>query len=209
MLVAISVSTNYDDILKIIISQNYKFLDKWYIITHKEDIKTIEVINKYNFENIEILYYNFYLNNKTFNKGGAIKMCQEKLYNENYEGVVLLLDSDIYLPDNLKEIMDNIEIKENTLYGTDKRFDYYSYDNFIKNKIDFNYPWSKEFQGYFQLYKFNNKYLYKDSKNCSKCDLEFKNLFFNKEIIKGLNVSHLGKSGVNWDGRNNKNDFIS
>ena len=30
---------------------NYKFFKKWYIVTDKNDNKTIEVINKYNFEN--------------------------------------------------------------------------------------------------------------------------------------------------------------
>jgi hypothetical protein len=44
-MIAITVSTNYHDLLKIIIPQNYKFFDKWYIITCIDDMDTIAVIN--------------------------------------------------------------------------------------------------------------------------------------------------------------------
>lgn len=59
MLVAITVSTNYDDLLKFIVPQNYKFFDTWYIITDKSDEKTIKVINDFNYKNIELMFFNF------------------------------------------------------------------------------------------------------------------------------------------------------
>jgi hypothetical protein len=124
------------------------------------------------------------------------------------EETILILDSDIYLPDNFNEIVNNIKIEKHTLYGTSKRFDYYSYHNFKNNIVDFDYRWSKEFQGYFQLYKYNPTFLYNESKNCSSCDLEFHKWFKNKIIIHNLSVCHLGKSGKNWNGRNTQDDFI-
>ena len=77
-MIGITVSTNYDDILNIIMPQNYKFFEKWYIITDEKDIKTLEVIKKYNYSNVEVIFYDFYANNKKFNKGGAIRYVQEK-----------------------------------------------------------------------------------------------------------------------------------
>jgi len=183
-MIAISVSTNYDDLLNIILPQNYKFFDKWYIIT-------IDVINKYKFPNVETIYYDFY-NNKIFNKGGSIRYCQELISSTNYEGNILLLDSDIYLPDNF------IDIKPYTLYGTNDRYDYYSYNHFKNNVIDSIYPYAKSFQGYFQLYHHNELILYDHSMNCSECDLYFHRFFHQKIVVSTLNVSHLEKSGIHW-----------
>ena len=207
-IIAITVSTNYDDLLKIIMPQNYKFFDKWYIITNKDDEDTIKIIKYYNFNNIEILFFDFYANNNIFNKGGAIRFCQEQI-NINYNGNILILDSDIFLPNNFDEIINNISIKDDTLYGTYQRNDFYSYTNFINKKIDSLYWGSLEFHGYFQLYKFNKNFLYEDSYNCSCCDLIFHKYFQNKEIIKDLTVSHLGERLVNWNGRKYKTDFLN
>ena len=206
-MIAITVSTNYDDILDIIIPQNYSFFQKWYIITDKNDSNTINVINKYNFSNIIILYYNFYDNEKTFDKGGAIRYCQNEISHLNYHGNILILDSDIWLPNNFVEIVNENVINDNTIYGTEQRYDFYSYEHFLSNTIDFDYPWSKHFHGYFQLYKYDKDKLYNESNNCSECDLQFLTYFPKKVILTNLIVSHLGKSGVNWRKRIHKTDF--
>jgi len=44
----------------------------------KNDENIINIINKYNLSNIILLFYNFYENNKIFNKGGAISYCQKE-----------------------------------------------------------------------------------------------------------------------------------
>jgi hypothetical protein len=208
-MIGITISTNYDDILNIIMPQNHKFFEKWYIVTDKHDFDTINVINKYNFPNVITLFYDFHENNKIFNKGGAIRYCQKEIIgNLDYNGNIVILDSDIYLPDNFIEIVKDIIINDNTIYGTNKRYDYYSYDNFKNNIINLDYPWSKMFQGYFQFYKYDKNKLYNESDNCAKCDLQFLNFFSNKVILSNLNVSHLGKNAVNWNKRINKNDFI-
>jgi hypothetical protein len=46
-MIPITVSTNYDDLLNIIIPQNYKFFEKWYIITDENDKNlTLEIFLK-------------------------------------------------------------------------------------------------------------------------------------------------------------------
>jgi len=212
-IVAITVSTKYDDLLEIIMPQNYKFFDKWYIVTHKNDIKTIDVINKFSYSNVITLYYDFY-SNVRFNKGGAIKYCQKEISKLDYDFNVLLLDSDIYLPDNFDELLNNLVIEPNVLYGVSSRFDYHSYDNFLANKIDSIYtrmPAShmRNFVGFFQLYKHNPTFLYENSQNCAECDTVFFKYFSQKKIIEHLSVKHLGKEVVNWNGRNSTNDFYN
>lgn len=202
-IIAITVCVNYSDILKHTICQNSKFLKKWYIITDKNDKDTIRLINKLKISNVTLLYYNHFFVNAKFNKGGAIKCIQEYTDNEHTNSNILILDSDIYLPDNFLEKLPII-IEENTLYGVKERLDYWSYDDYINDKNPHKYIYGDKFVGFFQLYNNSNTELkYKDSNNCSTCDMEFLRLFPNKIHID-ISVKHLGRDGVNWNGRNYK-----
>uniref|UniRef100_A0A6C0HAK7 Glycosyltransferase 2-like domain-containing protein n=1 Tax=viral metagenome TaxID=1070528 RepID=A0A6C0HAK7_9ZZZZ len=193
MITAITVSVNYDNLLDIILPQNYKFFKKWYIVTEKSDYKTIEVINKYSFENVEILYFDFKLN-ATFNKGGGINYALNMIdIDEN----VLLLDSDIFLDDSFENYM-NYDLKYDILYSF-TRYDYYSYQNFIKDKIDHVYHIN--FMGFFQLFKNNKKYTYENSENCRQCDSSFAFKFKQRMLLEGKIIKHLGKDNVNHFGR--------
>jgi GR25 family glycosyltransferase involved in LPS biosynthesis len=210
-IIALTVSTNYDDLLDIILPQNYGFFKRWYIVTDVNDYKTIDVVKKYNFENIELVYFNFY-ENSTFNKGGAIEYVQNMIENGGYSDFLMLfLDSDIYLPNNFSDIIDNLDLNDNTLYGPLIRDDFYSMKNFLDNNVDnhiveqMSMGWVS---GYFQLYKYNPIYKYNNSNNCSWCDVQFSKLFTNRVFINDLSVKHLGKAGINWDGRTDKNDFL-
>ncbi len=214
-IICFTISTNYDDLLNIILPQNYKFFKKWYIVTHKDDTRTIECINKHNKDNIEILYFDFYANNKKFNKGGALRFAQNIAYDMYPNNPMLVLDSDIYLPDNFMELYSSINIDNDILYSTEIRYDYRSLIDFeydLKKKI---YPGSSEGYGFFQLYKINSinhsKYIYNTSEHCGECDTIFKNLFKLIVPIKGLKVKHLGYATTynrNWEGRTNRMDFI-
>jgi hypothetical protein len=200
MITCITVSVNYDNLLDIILPNNYKFFKKWYIVTDKNDIKTIEVINKYNFENVEILFFDF-KKNSTFNKGGGINYALNMI-NENED--VLLLDSDIFITDYFMNFI-NYKYEYDTLYSF-TRYDYYTYSNF-KNEIH-NSIYPINFMGFFQLFKNNKKYSYENSMNCRDCDFIFHNKFPNKLLLEGKVVKHLGKDNVNHFGRKNNNDFI-
>ena len=200
------------DILKIIIPQNARFFKKWIIITKADDIKTINVVKESNYKNIELLFYDFHLidGKKTiFNKGGAIKHGQQHVYkNQDYvNSIILILDSDIYLPDNFATIVNKINIENDKLFGSSKRRDYWSEENFKKNIVDFDYIYSRHILGYFQLYKFNPTYLYNNSTDCSTCDKMFTFAFKRLIIIENLEVKHLGKAYINWKGRVSHKDF--
>ena len=199
-IIAITVSVNYSDLLDIIIPENYKFFKKWYIITEQTDSNTLAIINKYNCSNIELVFYNFKNNNKIFDKGGGIKYVQSEFIKDN--DLVILLDSDIILPHNFNEIVNTIPINLNTLYGAKGRYDYYTMEHLSNNIIDNKENNDSVFIiGYFQLYIHSSHILYSNSENCAICDLEFNHYFAKKKHIDNLYVKHLGKSGINWNGR--------
>lgn len=220
-LICITISTKYDDILELIIEQNIQFFTKWYIVTDMNDSKTINVIKKHqtNHDNIEILYYDFWKNKAKFNKGGAVKYVQEIVY-EKYKDkdiFVLLLDSDIYIPNNFKDIYQNMikipsNLGENILYGPEHRYDYSKYSDFRRGENYQIYYLDQKHMGFFQLYyvkkESNYKYLYENSVNCASCDSIFRNRFGNRIIIKNLVVSHLGIPKINWNTRKNTDDFL-
>jgi hypothetical protein len=200
MITCITVSTKYDNILNIILPQNYKFFKKWYIITDENDRATIDVIKKYNFNNVEIVYFDFY-KNATFNKGGAIRYVQEMI---DMDEMVLLLDSDIFIPDKFI-CLEGYKFKYDTIYSF-IRYDYYTYQNFIEDKHDDIYDLL--FMGFFQLYKNDKTHYYKDSENCKDCDYDFQRHFIDKKIFTDMVVKHLGKPDVNHYGRDKLDDFI-
>jgi hypothetical protein len=198
-MIAITTSTKYHDLLKITLPQNCRFFEKWYIITHPDDHETINVINGYS--NIEMILYDFYANNKIFNKGGAIQMVQKRIPSGTH---VLLLDSDIYLPDNFLELLPQLE--PDKLYGPEVRHDFYSHDHFKRDKPDKIYK--SDFYGFFQLYIQTPERLYSESNDASVCDDVFRDKFHkNNRVRLSIIPKHLGRDKVNWKGRN-KIDFF-
>lgn len=204
---AITVSTRYSDLLNIVIHQNHKFLKKWYIITDPSDVATIDVVTSANYSNIELLFFDFYKGAK-FNFGGARRFGQEHMIAQNSLGkLTLMLDSDIYLPDTFSDVINSTRFEDNTLYGISRRYDYSHMSLFQRRDTSSPYRWAAEFQGFFQLFIQKETNLYKDSYDCSRCDLEFHS-YFSKKIILPLTLYHLGKSGIHWQGRSSTIDFI-
>lgn len=209
-LIGITVSTNYDDILKHIIHQNQKFFEVWYIITEYNDTKTIKLIEDSGYSNIILLFYKFTDSICKFNKGGAIQHVQNLIDSEYTAKNILLVDSDIYLSDQLYLLIESLDVQYDSLYSVVYRHDCKSYIDLEKNlKNSFELTdQNADYLGYFQLYKQDplKKYLY--SYDCSMCDLQFAELFSKMVPIKGV-VYHLGISGVHWQGRYNSSDFES
>ena len=56
-IIGITVSKNYDDLLQIAIDNNVDLFEKWYIVTQEDDEKTINVVKKCAFPNVELLFY--------------------------------------------------------------------------------------------------------------------------------------------------------
>jgi hypothetical protein len=205
-LLAITVSTRYDDILRVVIHQNQRFFRRWYIVTHEDDMRTINVIQKANYPHIEILYFDFY-KNATFNKGGAIQYAQKHIEHYYRNTTIMILDSDIFLPDNFYSQMAKFVPQPDTLYGVSKRYDYGSYMDFIEDVNPYDYPSADKFFGFFQLYKQSPFKVYPNSQNCSQCDTAFLQYFTHKRTLP-LTVKHLGKAATHWDGRTDTRDFL-
>lgn len=119
-----------------------------------------------------------------------------------------MLDSDIYLPDNFLDSINSITINKNTLYGIRNRYDYGKMTDFIARTTNNPYRNANCFQGFFQMFIQQEDNLYKNSYDCSKCDIDFHKYFKNKIIIP-LTLYHLGKSGIHWRGRSTTTDFIN
>ena len=194
--VAITTSTKYSDLLKMTIPCNYSFFEKWYIVTHPEDVETIKVIQDYDYPNIEMVFFDFYDNGALFNKGGAIKMMQQQIPCGT---PVLLIDSDIILPEDFLQLLP--EIESDKLYSSKFRHEFYSIINLRHNKP--NKIYINDCSGFFQLYKQTPDKLYPESRDASLCDFTFRNLFPKDKriILADLIPKHLGREKINWTGR--------
>jgi hypothetical protein len=199
-IITITICVNYHDILKYMIKQNSKFFKKWYIVTSPEDIETKKLIENENNPIIEILIYNDFYNNSTFNKGGALRYAQNYIDTKYNSSNILILDADIYLPNNFMDLIPE-KLEYNTIYGIYKRVDFWNTYDFIYNRNPHIYRYGSCIVGFFQLYNQTSTNKYQNSVNCSKCDDIFRELFPIKKILK-LIVKHLGKDKVNWNGRN-------
>ena len=236
-LYGITVSTNYADLLGLIIDQNQKFFTKWYIITATNDQKTLNVIKRTNYEHIEVLFFDFKKGGAKFNKGGALQMAQKLVMTNHGEGVnVLIVDSDIYLPDEFGKIYSELTVEPDKLYGISKRIDYLKYSNFLSKTNGVIHCASIDFIGCFQLYKQTANKIYANSNNCGWCDFIFRDIFLKEKgpeikwdkqaplysdiqrieyyrnhncVYLQLCIFHLGHDNINWDGRVTANDFIN
>ena len=199
-IIALTICVNYSDILSNILQHNSKLLKTWYIVTSPDDRKTVNLITRANLPNVRLLFYSKFFFDSKFNKGGAVRFAQEFINGCYSNANVLILDADILLPSDFKEKIPR-ELEDHTLYGVSTRIDYWNLADFTNKTNPHENRWGNEFVGFFQLYKQNPKYLYKNSFNCAKCDDEFRELFENNKINLDISVDHLGKEGVNWNGR--------
>jgi len=198
-LIGITVSVNFSDFLERILSHNQQFFETWFIVTEETDRKTIDLVVKSGYSNIELLFYDFKTSGASFNFGGG-RLTAQKIVHKRYPGhPVLILDSDILLPSNFADIMKDLELKPDTLYAPENREIYNTLENFEQGKVDRVGP--APFIGFFQLYLADDKYLYRQSMNCYVCDDHFRDRFVNKVRINGLVVKHLGPISTYGNGR--------
>lgn len=202
-LIGICVSYNYMDTLKYILPINHKHFEKIYIVTQKDDHKTIEFCNK--FDNVEIVYFDLKEGGRKFNKGGGLKKAQKIAYREYPDHWYLIFDSDIVLPDNFKDILNKKDLNPDEMYGcerciiTDKNDLQKCKDSTYKNiKSEAGTPWKETGYGYLQLYK--KPYYYSDSINAGKADGIFKRKF-KKTTNLDMFVYHLGLPFKNWENK--------
>lgn len=136
-----------------------------------------------------------------FDKGGAIRQVQKQLQEHNIKNndLVLLLDSDVVIPDNFLKKIKKAKLKKDVIYGC-KRKDYLFHTDFLQKVNPIEYK-TFDGAGYFQLYRYDSNRLCKRTVDCGYVDAEFRNQFDKWDYIDGLEISHLGASDMNWEGK--------
>ncbi len=214
-LIGITVSVHCTSVLSLALPINLHQFSKWYIITDSDDTETIRMCRDYETTNLELITFNFF-HQATFNKGGGIRAAQEIAHKVHPEASILILDTDIILPVNLGEVLQNLAFDEKTLFGASGRFDYPSVTALLANEYQ-EYKYGQSFTGFFQLYTDKKKY-YQPSESIDQCDDDFRDSFADRRAIDKLFLRHLGTSGYGiryleqhdrekWDGKNSRPQF--
>lgn len=197
-MIAITVSTNYHDILPIVYHYNKDCFKHWVFVTDMGDRETVSFLLKK--PNVTVLFYDFKNHRNIFDKGGAIRYAQTYVYEKYPDDWYLLIDSDICLPVEFSKFKATYlpTFDVNLIYGLHERLDFESSED-LKNYTNYKYYDHKErVYGYFQLYK--DKFFYNTSRDASHCDGEFVLNFPKEMLIKGLPCAHLGTKS-HWNGK--------
>jgi hypothetical protein len=217
-MIAITVSTNYIDILPFVYERNKGCFKHWVFVTDKNDHETINFLS--NKPNVTVLYWDFQNERRHFDKGGAIRHAQYYVYDKFPNDWYLLIDTDIVLPIDVQTaliaiIPDEIEkapgVPQVAIFGISVRLDFLKLSDLLAEKNYEIYNHKNDVYGYFQLYK--EKYFYSPSRDASYCDHEFA-LYFKKNFFLRrsdfiFKCYHLGKNSVHWKGgRKPGSDFV-
>jgi len=207
-LIGLCVSYNYFDTLKFMLPVNYMHFEKLYIITQEDDTKTVDFCK--NFENVELLFYDFTNNGKNFDKYGAMNYAQHIIYDKYPKHWYVNIDSDILLPNNFVEILITKTLDDTCIYGMLRICTLATSELLYKNKLLNQYKIKIETKncknyndlpkGYFQMYK-KKKFQKTDYNNASKGDINFSKCFNKYKQIEDVFCFHLGPKCKNWNGK--------
>jgi hypothetical protein len=200
-IIGISVSTNYADLLPLVLKANTPFLKKMIVVTAKKDVRTLLALLPY-WRKVKVLFWDFQNEGRIFDKGGAMAHAQAYAYRQYPKHWYLNLDSDICLPSSFSTFIQGMlpTLNPEAIYGAKrlaylKKSDYLHQTNAIVDRMG-----ERQVQGYFQLYQ--TPALYEQSRDASVCDVRFTDCFTRgKQFILDLTVSHLGPLAAYWTGR--------
>jgi hypothetical protein len=195
-IIAITVSVYYDDYLSYCLS-NSKLLDHWYIIVDPDDHPTHNLLCGYS--NITMVPFNFQSDGAIFNKSGGIHKVQKMVHVKYPEAWILLLDSDIILPHNIRNILSNINLDQSFLYGAERLF--YKTPEQLEKDTPVGIRTLRGCWGYFHLYYDKTKLCWEMSKDASEYDKYFRISFAERVQMLPFKVKHLGDERRNWKGR--------
>lgn len=196
-IVGMTVSTNYDDILRHVLENNRALLDHWIVVTTEGDLATRAVLE--NLDRVTVLFWDPHAGGSAFDKGAGLRLAQQWAYREFPGAWYLVLDSDVYLPPEFSDVRNLLpRLNPRTLYGA-RRVNYPTLQDFRERKGGIPYPTHNNVFGYFQLYALPVHY--ESFPNAGKVDHHFQKLFLTRAFVPDLTVLHLGVSGVHWSGR--------
>jgi hypothetical protein len=213
---AIIICKNYSDFLEITLPLNQAHFDNIIIVTSDGDEGTKNLCDRLNIN--YIVYDGFNKNGAKFNFGGARSF---GLQNLKYNDWVIIMDGDIIMPNNFRELFDIDTRDINKFYGSYSRFitslkDYEDLKNGIKDKNKFE-AIEGSGCGFWQCFNLNSivaqSYgivnLYRDSYSAEQVDIDFMQLWCpaignDPNLVRtNIELLHLGSSdGRHHDGRN-------
>ena len=203
-IVAMTVSTNYTDLLELVIEANEGLFDHWIVVTQESDMATRALLERQ--EQVSVIFWDPKAKGRLFDKGSALLAAQTLAYRKFPNCWYLVLDSDVALPTEFSSFRDRLpELDSRKIYGAE-RTDYGSYSDFLSKRNGVAYGASNGVYGYFQLYALPLKS--KWSYDASRVDIDFRDLFFWWEVLQDFSVSHFGVNTENWQGRKTVNDFV-
>jgi hypothetical protein len=189
---AITVSIDYSDYLEQIVSNKDKF-DRWLIVTHWSDKKTIEVCKNHNLE--YILSKEIYANGSCFAKSRAIN---EAIHYLNPQDWLCVVDSDSLLPNDFRTVVDSGVNDKEAIYGCIR----YTVEGVKKvENFDGSYVYPA---GFFQLWH-TSKFCdyYTGEMTNAEGDIQHKNRFEKSQLLPLKLVDLQKETGFkqNWYGR--------
>ena len=193
-LVAITCSTNYTEVLAIVIQENIELFDEWIVVTDPKDLNTLNLLKKY--PKITTLLFDFTQNGNRFNKGGGIRMAQRRAYKSYPDHWYLILDSDICITsrDSFKSLD---TLNDEAIYLCSDRRNFQKLSDFRRNTNFEQYSGDMR-AGFLQLYR--KKKFYIDWPNAGRSDIEFTRHFSTMRLFRNLSCAHLGEP-ENYDGK--------
>jgi hypothetical protein len=192
-IISITTSVNYGDYLPNLLHTLAPVVDSAVVVTAENDA-SIEIAKRYNATPLVFPGWHDY--GASLNKSGAVRAAQEMVYGVEPEAWYLVIDADIVLPDNAREIIERQATDQSALYGA-SRVDFHTPIAMREGKPTKIYE--SQFAGFFQLYR--RQLLYpKWSRSAEACDLQFATQFTSCVMLP-LTVGHCGEEAVNWEGR--------
>ena len=190
---AITTSVNYADYLPHCLHCLAGQVSGVCVVTEQNDA-SIAVAEKA--EATALIYDGWHADDAAFNKSGAIRFAQEHLYAAYPDAWYLLIDADVMVPTNAREIIEQDATNPETLYGA-RRVDFHTPERLMDGKP--NKAYASMFAGFFQLYR--RHVLYPEwSRTAELCDLSFAQQFASCVVLP-MTVGHCGVEAVNWEGR--------
>ena len=192
-IVAITTSVNYADYLPHCLHSLASVVDSAIVVTKAHDA-SFEVARRYGA--MPMLFDGWHDRDAVFNKAGAVRFAQEQAYAAKPDAWYLVVDADIVMPKNARELIERHATDAETLYGA-SRADFHTFEELQAGKPSKIY--AAIFAGFFQLYRRHT--LYPEwSHSAEACDLTFAKQFASCVMLP-MTVGHCGVERVNWEGR--------
>jgi len=203
------VSTKYAKKLNLVLDacRKQSSIARIFVATDALDSETLDVLR--NYPEAQSVLVDFKHRGAIFDKGCALKHLQEIAHKDTKLDAILVLDSDIVLPDVFDSVIESTKFQKGHLYGPRSRFLVYSKSELNENECSRReFPKLSSIIGYFQLYTRPFLNAYDHSKNASACDVDFANRWpRTKQHRLGLDVIHLGRINTHWNGIQ-REDFV-